>query len=454
MKKYLLNKGTLLSILIILLALTGRAQTTFTVGDLNYQVNDDSVSVTVTGHVNGYDAAGELNIPESVSYEENDYTVTAIGSCAFLYCFYLTDLTIPNSITTIGDGAFSYCQSFTGDLVLPNSVTTIGYGAFQYCFGLNGLVLGDSVETIGDYAFNSCDNLTGTLYIPSTVTSLGGNSFGYCALDSIVVDPANSFYDSRNDCNAIIETSTNELIIGCKNSFIPNTVTSIGYCAFRGVDGLESIEFPESLISIGENAFAFCYDLKGDLTIPNAVTTIGPSAFFDCQGLDGTLTIGESVTLIGDWAFRNCYAFTSAVSLAQTPPTLDDEFGGMVFDNFGTSILTVPCGSASEYQNSNWYDPYAMNGFTTFIEDCSEVAEAGTDVMTVYPNPTEGAFHISGIADGGVLTVSDMSGRIMVYKNIVNPDGMIDLSLSPGLYLMTLTTHDGMRYHTQLIVKQ
>lgn len=453
MKKSLLNKGALLSILIILLALMGRAQTTFTAGNLNYQVNDDSVSVTVTGHVNGYDATGELNIPESVSYEENDYTVTAIGSCAFLYCFYLTDLTIPNTVTTIGESAFAYCQSFTGDLVLPNSVTTIEYGAFQYCFGLNGLVLGDSVETIGDYAFNSCDNLTGKLYIPSTVTSLGGNSFGYCALDSIVVDSANSFYDSRNDCNAIIETSTNELITGCKNSFIPNTVTSIGYCAFRGIDGLESIEFPESLVSIGENAFAFCYDLKGDLTIPNSVTTIGSSAFFDCQGLDGTLTIGESVTLIGDWAFRNCCTFTSAVSLAQTPPTLDDEFGGMVFDNFGTSILTVPCECSSEYQNSNWYEPYAMNGFATFIEDCSVVTEAGTDVMTVYPNPTEGAFHISGIADGGVLTVSDMSGRTMVYKDIVDSDDMIDLSLSPGLYLITLTTNDGIRYHTQLIVK-
>lgn len=453
MNKSLLNKGTLLSILIILLALTGMAQTTFTVGNLNYQVNDDSVSVTVTGHVNGYDATGELNIPESVSYEENDYTVTAIGSCAFLYCFYLTDLTIPNTVTTIGESAFAYCQSFTGDLVISNSITNIEYGAFQYCFGLNGLVLGDSVETIGDYAFNSCDNLTGKLYIPSTVTSLGGNSFGYCALDSIVVDSANSFYDSRNDCNAIIETSTNELITGCKNSFIPNTVTSIGYCAFRGIDGLESIEFPESLVSIGENAFAFCYDLKGDLTIPNSVTTIGSSAFFDCQGLDGTLTIGESVTLIGDWAFRNCCTFTSAVSLAQTPPTLDDEFGGMVFDNFGTPILTVPCECSSEYQNSNWYEPYAMNGFATFIEDCSVVTEAGTDVMTVYPNPTEGAFHISGIADGGVLTVSDMSGRTMVYKDIVDSDDMIDLSLSPGLYLITLTTNDGIRYHTQLIVK-
>ncbi len=187
--------------------------------------------------------------------------------------------------------------------------------------------------------------------------------------------------------------------------------------------------------------------------MPDSVTTIGPSAFVDCQGLDGKLTIGESVTFIGDWAFRNCWAFTSAVSLAPTAPTLDDELGGLVFDNFGTSTLIVPCGHASDYQNTNWYDPYAMNGFTTFIEDCSAISEVSNDILTVYPNPTKGVVHIEGIDDGGSLTVSDMSGRTMVYSSTVGPDGMVSLSLSPGLYLMTLTTRDGKQYHTPIIIK-
>ena len=369
----------------------GSNPTEFTVGDLNYRVNDDQVSVTVTGHVNGYEATGDLIIPASVSYGGNDYTVTTIGEAAFLYCFYLTNLSIPNSVTTIEASAFAYCQGFTGDLVIPNSVTTVGYGAFQICPGFNGdLIIGTAVTEIGDYAFNSCDGMTGTLYIPSGVQSLGGNSFGYCAFSGIVVDPENSVYDSRNDCNAIIETSTNELLTGCKNTIIPNTVTSIGYCAFRGVQGLTSIEIPNSVKHIGENAFAFCYDLTGDLTIPNSVDTIGAGAFFYCEGFGGTLTIGESVTFIGDEAFRRCSGFTGAVSLATTPPVLGDDFGGLAFELFGYPILVVPCGCAEAYRNSSWYEPYGLNGFNEFIEDCSAVAEVEGTIPMIYPNPTNG----------------------------------------------------------------
>ena len=101
---------------------------------------------------------------------------------------------------------------------------------------------------------------------------------------------------------------------------------------------------------IGENAFAFCYDWAGDLVIPNSVQTNRPSAFFDCQSLDGTLIIGESVTFIGEWAFRNCYNVTATVSLATTPPALGDEFGGMVFENYGTPTLTVPYGCIEAYE--------------------------------------------------------------------------------------------------------
>lgn len=369
----------------------GTTPSEFTVGDLNYRVNDDQVSVTVTGHVNGYDATGDLIIPESVSYQGHNYTVTTIGEIAFLYCFYLTNLSIPNTVTTIEASAFAYCQGFTGNLVIPNSVTTVGYGAFQYCSGYDGdLIIGSSVTEIGDYAFNSCDGMTGTLYIPSNVQSLGGNSFGYCAFSGIEVDPENSVYDSRNDCNAIIETSTNELLTGCKNTVIPNTVTSIGYCAFRGIEGLTSIEIPDSVVSIGDNAFALCFDLTGDLVIPNSVETIGESAFFQCEGLDGKLVIGESVSYIGDWAFRKCSHISEAVSLTTAPAMLGTDLGGTAFTEFGIQTLTVPCGCVEAYQNSSWYDPYGLVGFYEFIEDCTEVSETSSIVTAVYPNPTEG----------------------------------------------------------------
>ena len=365
----------------------------FTVGDLIYRVNADNVSVTVTGHVDGYNAQGALNIPESVSYGGHDYAVTVIGNTAFMYCFYLTSLTIPNSVTTIEEGAFAYCSGFTGDLVIPNSVVTIEPSAFFTCYSFDGdLVIGNSVTVIGDYAFDDCNGLHGVLNIPSHVESIGTSSFRYCEFSGITVNQENPVFDSRDNCNAIIMTSTNELLTGCANTVIPNTVTAIGENAFCGLNGLTSIDIPESVTSIGAGAFSFCFNLTGDLTIPNSVTTIGSGAFFQCSGFDGTLTIGASVTFIGDYAFRQCSGFTGAVSLATTPPELGNEPGWdcVVFQYFGYPILTVPYGCAEAYKNSNWYDPMGLNGFYEFIEaEPTAVSEAENVVSMVYPNPTK-----------------------------------------------------------------
>ena len=411
MKNFLLNKRAFLAVLLALSVMTGMAQTTFTVGDLNYQVNPDGVSVTLTGHVEGYNATGALDIPASVSYQGNDYAVTTIGNAAFLYCFYLTSLTIPNSVTTIGNSAFAYCSGFTGDLVIPNSVTTIEESAFFTCYNFDGdLVIGNAVTTIGDGAFNSCDGFHGVLNIPSNVTSIGLNAFRYCKFGGINVDPANTFFDSRDNCNAIIRTSANELITGCVNTVIPNNITAIGENAFCGIEGLTSINIPNSVISIGAGAFAFCFDLTGDLTIPNSVQTIGSGAFFQCEGFDGTLTLGEGVTYIGDEAFRKCSHFSRAVSLATTPAELGVEYAGMVFNEFGTQTLTVPFGCAAAYQNSNWYDPFGLNGFYEFIEaEPQAVSEVGSLVSAVYPNPTQGMVKIE--AEGlKTISVFNMAG--------------------------------------------
>ena len=363
----------------------------FTVGDLIYRVNDDQASVTVIGHVDGYNAQGALVIPELVSYEGHDYAVTVIGNAAFMYCFYLTSMTIPNSVNTIEEAAFAYCSGFTGDLVIPNSVNTIEASAFHTCYGFDGtLVLGNGVTSIGAWAFNSCDGLTSVLNIPSNVASIGEDAFVYCKFEGIVVDPENPNFDSRNDCNAIIETSTNELTTGCKNTVIPNSVTVIGNNAFKGITGMTSIEIPNSVVSIGDNAFAFCFDLTGDLVIPNSVETIGESAFFQCEGLDGKLVIGESVSYIGDMAFRKCSHISEAVSLTTAPAMLGTDLGGTAFTEFGTQTLTVPCGCVEAYQNSSWYDPYGLVGFYEFIEDCTAVSEANTVGTAVYPNPTQG----------------------------------------------------------------
>ncbi len=416
----------------------------FTVGDLIYRVNDDNVSVTVIGHVNGYEATRPLVIPESVNYEGHDYAVTVIGNAAFMYCFYLTSLTISNSVTTIEEAAFAYCSGFTGDLVIPNSVITIEPSAFHTCYGFDGsLILGTSVTSIGAWAFNSCDGLTGVLNIPSNVASIGEDAFVYCNFDGIVVDSENPNYDSRNDCNAIILTSTNELTTGCKNTVIPNTVTAIGNNAFKGITGMTSIEIPDSVVSIGDNAFALCFNLTGDLVIPNSVTHIGESAFFQCERLDGKLIIGESVSYIGDMAFRKCSHISEAVSLATTPATLGNDLGGMVFGEFGVQTLTVPCGCINAYQNSAWYDLYGMVGFYEFVEDCTAIAEVEPVVTAVYPNPTCGKVKIEAESIKNVSIFNILGEK--VFEDSVNGDVFeFDFSnQSIGVYLIKVETTKG-----------
>ncbi len=447
MKKSLFIKRACLSILLVMFGFAGMAQTTFTVDSLNYLVNPDGASVTLTGHVNGYNAQGELNIPASVSYGGTDYAVTNIGNSAFMYYFYLTSLTIPNSVTTIEDGAFAYCSGFTGDLIIPNSVTTIGASAFFTCYSFDGdLVIGNSVTTIGDYAFDDCNGMHGVLNIPSNVTTIGIDAFRYCAFSGITVDPESPVFDSRDNCNAIIRTETNELVIGCVNTVIPNTVTSIGDNAFSGLTGFTSISIPESVTSIGAGAFAFCFDLTGDLTIPNSVETIGNGAFFQCEGFDGTLTIGESVKFIGDYAFRQCSHFSQAVSLATVPPELGNEPGWncVVFEQFGTQTLTVPYECAAAYQNSAWYDPMGLNGFYEFIEaEPQAVSEVNSVISAVYPNPTKGIVKVEA-KNIKNISIFNTLGEI-IFETSANGDVFeYDFSNNEaGLYFIKVETTNG-----------
>ena len=160
--------------------------------------------------------------------------LTAIDNMAFSFCTNLTSITFPNNVTVIGDNAFNGCYQLAS-ITIPKNVTSIGHSAFAYCC-LNSVILPESVTAIGIGAFRGGE----------------GNT------SSIIVKHGNTVYDSRNNCNAIIETASNTLIAGCETTIIPESVTSIGDYAFDGCSGLTSITIPESVISIGRSAFRGC----------------------------------------------------------------------------------------------------------------------------------------------------------------------------------------------------
>ena len=186
------------------------------------------------------------------SFDELQYFtgLTSIGGSAFSGCTGLTSITIPSSVTSIGDLAFIGCSGLTS-ITIPSSVTSIGNLAFNGCSGLTSITIPSSVTSIGYWAFYYCTGLA-SITIPESVMSIGVGAFRDCSsLTSMSVDSSNQYYNDGDGSNCIIETSTNTLVAGCKNTVIPSSVTSIGDFAFGGCRLLTSITIPESVTSIG-----------------------------------------------------------------------------------------------------------------------------------------------------------------------------------------------------------
>ncbi len=361
--------------------------------------------------------SGNLDIPYGVkTLEKNSFfwskiasisipsSVTSIGNYAMYGCEYLVNITIPASVTSIGQHVLSYCpklekisieksnpiynsnnncnaiiETSTNTLlygcqntVIPDSVTKLSEYAFSYCkniteikiskniislsnrtfsgcnkvltiavdpdnpvydsrdncnaivetssntllVGCSNTIIPNSVSIIADYAFAGLTNLT-SINIPASVKKLSYTSFFECVnIDTFIVDPNNTVYDSRNNCNAIIETASNTLVRGCKNSTIPSTVTEIGCRSFYYVQKLNTITIPNSVKTIGNLAFNTCYDLA-TISIPTSVTYIGSKAFEGCDALT-SITISSGVSYIGNNAFAGC---TNLDSITFADPT-------------------------------------------------------------------------------------------------------------------------------------
>ena len=232
-------------------------------------------------------------------------SVTSIGDWAFSECSSLHSVTIPDSVTSIGNWTFHRCSSLHS-VTIPDSVTSIRDWAFLDCKSLQSVTIPDSVTSIGDGAFNGCESLQ-SVTIPESVIIIKGNPFSNCP--ARVINRSNHFTIFEGNLYTSDRRKLISYLLKGENFIIPNFVTSIGISAFLGCKSLQSVTIPDSVTSIGNWAFHRCSSLQS-ITIPDSVTSIGDKAFTRCLSLQ-SVTIPGSVTSIGDGAFWGCKSLQS-----------------------------------------------------------------------------------------------------------------------------------------------
>ena len=433
---------------------------------LTYSINPDGVSVTVTGHVDGTNATGELFIPETKLIDGVSYTVTAIANFAFSECSGLTgNLVIPNTVTSIGRYAFQACTGFTGTLTLSDNLTTLDQGAFYLCSGFTGtlnlpntlavipkdafagctgftgtLTIPNTVTSIGDLAFHTCAGLTGSLTIPNTVTTIGKQAFCNCSgLDGTLTigtgvtsigefafkNCNNLTHVNYNAVNCADVISTDKPFENCTGTItIGNTVQRVPAYMFYEADGLTgSLTIPNSVITVGTCAFADCNGFTGSLTIGNSVTTIEFGGFGWCPNFT-TLTLGSSLSYIGSQAFYVDTGLTGTLTI----PNSVTYIGSCAFDSCHfTGSLTIP-NSVTYIDYSAFLDCTGFSGTLTIGASLTEIGSGAFYNCTGFTQVNYNAINCVGVAPytngsysspfvscGGTLNIGSNVQRIPAY---------------------------------------
>ena len=355
--------------------------------------------------------------------------VTAIGEQAFCRCSSLTEIVIPEGVVSIGNAAFYECtnleeinipegvavleaNTFNGceslkKIALPEGVKSIQGFSFQRCFSLEEINIPASVEEIGP-AFDACRSLS-NITIPRGVASIASGAFSGCSsLEYIKVEEGNAVYDSRENCNAIIEKESGILLAGGKNTVIPEGVTSIGRSAFLG-SGLSKISIPKGVTMIERSAFQNCSSLT-EISISESVTEIQSYAFQGCSSLM-EIVVPESVTAIEEYVFSGCSSL-KRISIPESVTSIESNaFAGcnagliiygktgsyvevyakennIKFSSTGMALnpigkKTISSNNVSLSQNSYTYDGKAKKPTVT-VKDGSKTLVQNTDYIVSY----------------------------------------------------------------------
>ena len=323
---------------------------------------------------------GDILIPSKL----NDYTVVAIAEGAFIDC-QISSVTIPEGISLDEGRAFVSCDNLTS-VQLPEGLTSTGLATFHSCRKLQSINLPSTLIRIEDETFENCESLK-EIVLPANLISIGEEAFkrsaiskitipakvefihssaflGCKSLTSLSVAENNTKYDSRNDCNAIIETATNKLVANLPSATtIPSFVKIIGAYLFEG-SNITSIDIPEGVTTIEKGVFASSN--LNTISFPNTLTSIGDGAFGRCKNLT-TIILPASLTTIGNDAFEECKKLKDVYNLSTIPQIIDSNYSfstgytdGLVY---GATLHVLP-GCKAAYQAAN-----VWKNFLNIVED-------------------------------------------------------------------------------------
>lgn len=320
-------------------------------------------------------------------------TLTTIGTYAFADCSSLTGFTVPASVTTIKDHAFDGCSAMTA-FEVPVGVTEIGGQAFGNCSELATFTFAEAstLTSIGKSAFYKCAKLT-EITFPESLTTLGGelfngagvtsifipknvNSIGEgltyaCSVASIAVDAENETYDSRDGCNAVIETATNKLIAGSFNTVIPEGVVTIGTFAFAQFADTFSLVIPESVTTLEFGAIHMCAGLT-TVTIPSGITSIDMMTFGGCGCTDAYCYIADPTTLTWEEGGGMAFAWDKATKFhvydAEAWEAAFPEANVTFVGDLGQEVISVE-------DITNLIDEYLQPGSTVQITDITDLID-------------------------------------------------------------------------------
>lgn len=263
-----------------------------------------------------------------------------LGASAFYNCSTLQEVELGTHLNTLSDSAFYGCVALT-NITLPNTLKEIQQNAF-YGSGLTSIEIPESVTTLGSNIFSTSNQLE-SIRIPKSVVNIPDHPIGRCSsMTSIIVDPENPKYDSRDNCNALIDSTTHILMDGCKTSTVPSGVLGIGKEAFYGRVGLQNLDLPFGVKTIGQSAFEVCTDLQ-EINLSGGVETIESECFYQCSSLRN-IQLPVGLTSIGSKCFYQCTALQSVFipgTLVDIPLQCFDGCSALTTLEFDEGIRTI-----------------------------------------------------------------------------------------------------------------